>query len=104
MNLEKNKERIGRALNEWELSTDILAKAFVQKYFGEDATEEWWVSDDIGGVYVINDYFFSVHDIVDFLKYDYSTKKMFEYYDYALKLATKEETPINIKNWKKLKK
>lgn len=103
MSLVKNKEMVGRALNDWELSTDILAKTFAKKHFGEDVSEEWWISDEIGGVYVINDYFFSVQDIADFLKYDYSTKKMFEYYDYALKLAEEKELPINIRNYKYLK-
>jgi hypothetical protein len=86
----------------FEMEADLLARYFARRYFGKD-TEEWWVADEIGGVYYINDRFFNVQDMVDFIKYKYSADKMFEYYDYALDLAMEGKTPINIKNWKKLK-
>jgi hypothetical protein len=86
----------------WEEATESLRLLFVDKYFGKDS-EQYWISDDIGGVLFVNDYFFNLSDIVGFLKYNYSVKKMFEYYDYSLKCAEKEEAPINIKNYKKLK-
>ncbi len=91
-----------KLLVKWEEETDKLAKEFAKKYFGKDV-EEWWVSDEIGGVYYINDRFFNIQDMVDFIKYRYTSDQMFEYYDYALDLAMEEKTPINIKNWKKLK-
>jgi len=93
------KEVIEKCLKE----EDNLSKLFVKKYFGKDATEVYWVADMIGGVLLVNDYFFNFDNIKDFLIYGYSKKKMFEYYDYALKMSEKNESPINIKNYKKLK-
>lgn len=89
-------------LKNWEVVTDQLAEYFAYLYFGTD-TETWWVAGNIGSVYYINDRFFSAQDMVDFIKYKYSAKKMFEYYDYALDLAMEEKIPINIRNYKKLK-
>jgi hypothetical protein len=42
--------------------------------------------------------------MVDYLKYDYSEKQMFDYYYYALDEHEHNKTPINIQNWKKLNK
>ena len=88
-------------LTKWFRATENLAQMFSIKYFGKDATEQYWISDEVGGVYAINDYFFSLNDMVEFISNDYPKYRMFEYYDYALTLAMKDEKPINIKNWKK---
>lgn len=90
----------------WEYFTRDLARYFARKYFGSDA-EAWWVADEIGGVYCINDYFFNLNDMVDFIRYKYSAKKMFEYYEYSLDFLSKRKNdhlPICIRDWKKLKK
>ena len=58
---------------------------------------------EVGGVLLINDYFFSVGDMVDFLKYNYTPDEMITYYDYRLDRQMSHETCINIKNWKKLR-
>ena len=94
-------------LQMWEEATESLKNLFVDKYFGKDASDVDWVAQDIGGVLYVNDYFFDLSDIVDFIKYNYSPKKMFEYYDQRLQHQMKNidtGTPfINIKSWKKLK-
>ena len=94
-----------KKLKEWEKVTNELVDYFRKKYFGNDASDFYWVADQIGGVYVINDYFLGLDDIVDFVKYKYSEKDMFDYYNYRLEEQMKEPagTIINIKNWKKLK-
>ena len=96
-------------IKDWERATENLAQYFARRYFIDDFCEDdepemWWVADEIGGVLHINDHFFNLKDIVDFIRYDYSKKKMFEYYEYALDCRTKEKDYIiNIKNYKKLK-
>lgn len=88
----------------WEWYTNELAEYFAIKYFGK-ATEHWWIADDKGGVYCINDYFFDLKDMVDFIRYHYSVEKMFEYYEYSLNYYEnrKDDTlPINIETYKKL--
>lgn len=91
-------------LKQWEETSNEIAGYFKKKYFGRDATEYYWISDEIGGVYVINDYFFDLSDMVNFIKYKYNIDDMFAYYDYDLKEAEKgKEGIVNIQNWKKLK-
>jgi hypothetical protein len=87
----------------WEVNTNRLAQTFVHKYFGE-LTEYFWVSDEIGGTLCAGDYFFSLQDILDALRYKASKKKMFEYYDNVLEKAMKDEKPdYNLKNYLKLR-
>lgn len=86
----------------WEKETQKLAELFNKKYFDEDS-EMFWVADEIGGVLCINGYFFNQTDIVDYLRYDYKTDKMFAHYDYTMECHEKKERPVNIKNFRHLK-
>jgi lipid-A-disaccharide synthase-like uncharacterized protein len=63
----------------------------------------FWIGGVIGEVLAVNDYFFNLQDIVDFIKYNYTKKSMFEYYDYNLELRSEDKYPINIKNYRQLK-
>jgi hypothetical protein len=85
----------------WEQATQELADVFVLKYFGRDVST-YWISDEIGSVYSVADYFFSVLEMTDYLRYNYTRKAMFQNYEYRLECAEKGETPINIKNWRQL--
>jgi hypothetical protein len=89
-------------LKSWEKITQELTDLFIKKYFGKDA-EWYWVADEIGGVLYVNDRFFNLSDIVDFLKCGYTPKQMFRYYDYRLENQEKGKPVINIKNYLKLK-
>ena len=90
-------------LKAWERESNNIAEYFSARYFSNGATS-YWVADDIGGVFVINDdYFFNLSDMVDFIKYRYTKKQMFDYYEYALDCIDKKKIKINIKNWIKLK-
>ena len=100
----KNKE-----LKEWDKATDNLAKYFIKKYFGKDYSFEnyaFWVGslDEDREVLAVGDYIFDLNDIVSFIRYNYSRKEVFKYYDYALDCYDRNKKPINIKNWKKFKK
>ena len=88
---------------EWERATINLTQHFVDRYFGRN-TEACWVAEEVGVVANIGDYFFNVGDMVDFLRYNYTRKAMFEYYEYDLKCLENKESPINIKAWRHLKK
>jgi hypothetical protein len=93
------------AIEDWERATEGLKHRFVERYFGDDA-EYYWIADEIGSVLYVNDRFFNLSDLVDFLKYGYTANQMFKYYDECLEARTKDlDKPfINIKNWIKLKK
>lgn len=91
-------------IKQWEEATQDIATHFAYKYFGKDVTDYYWISDTIGDVYAINDYFFSLDEIVDFLKYKYSSKDMFEYKDYKLNCYNNNiKSVLNIKNYRELK-
>jgi len=91
-------------LHTWEIATNDLALHFERKYFGRLDEDSYWVVDGIGGTYAIADYFFSLSDMVDYLRYRYTEEQMFEHYEYALDKGMKDELPICIRDWKKIKK
>lgn len=89
------------ALHDWEHAAHVLAHYFTARYFGNAATGLHWVADEIGGVWCVADYFFDLSDMVAFVRYSYSHKMMFEYYDY--RLANYEaDYIISIRDYKKL--
>lgn len=98
-----------KELKNFDKATDALAKVFVEKYFGKDYKEDddyYWIgiNDEDREVLSIGDYFFNLDDIVNFIRYKYTEKEMFKYYDYRLDNDTRNKYLTNIKNWKKLKK
>ena len=80
-------------LQNWYKATDKLAKSFADYYFG-DATDVYWISDDVGSVLVINDYFFGMTDIVDYIQYKYSEKDMFDHNEWRAEETMKDGTPL----------
>lgn len=89
-------------LVEYRISCVELGEQFAKKYFGKDS-DSWWIADDTTGVFCVNDYFFTVSDMYEFLSNKYSKKLMFEYYDYAVEAREKNKEKLSIKNYKKLK-
>jgi len=84
---------------DWEQYTQRLTQFFILFYFGE--ADWYWIGDEIGGTIEVNDYFFDTNDMVNFIRYKYSKKKMFAYMD---ELAENNfERKSSIKNWIKLK-
>lgn len=106
--MKKFKRPINIYLEDWQKASDELCDWFAEKYFGQD-NESWWIADEIGSVLFVNDYFFNLSDIVDFVRYEYSRKMMFAYYDYRLEFQSdkkykNDDYLINIKNYKYVKK
>jgi len=89
------------AIEEYNAICDRIVNIFINKYFDKDVVSEW--AYEIGGVVYINDYCFSMEDILEYMKYGYSKKMMFERADYALACAYKNKYVQNIRNYKKLK-
>jgi len=86
----------------YEEVCDLVARKFAKKYFGKDA-DYYWIADEIGGVIEIADRFYSITDMVEFIRYKYSAKMMFRYYDEKLDADMKgKEFPYNIYSYKKL--
>lgn len=77
-----------------------MAQYFVDKYFGEDVddSEIFWISDDIGGVLSVGDFYFTGHEIKLILENEFTEDDLFEWYDQWIDPNNKHK--INIKNWK----
>jgi len=69
-------------LEEYYKACDNLVFDFIDKYFKDEGNSHDWVGE-IGGVAIINDYYFNFDDIVFALKKKVSRKKLFEWYDYS---------------------
>lgn len=89
-------------IKQFENISENIAKYFCNKYFKSD--DYWWVSDQIGSVLSVGDYYFSLETMLDYLRYGYGVNKMFEHYDYAMEEATHDRYPICIRDYKKFKK
>jgi hypothetical protein len=88
-------------LGAYELACDELAQYFVTKYFGKDV-EYYWIGDERGGCIEVSDRFFSMSDIHDFIRYKYSAKMLFAYYDKKMDADMKgKDWKYNIYSYKK---
>jgi hypothetical protein len=94
---------IKEKLEELEKATNDVALMFAKKYYYTD--DFHWVADDVGGVLNISDDFFELTDIVDYMRYEYPTDKMFEHHQYAQEMWEKEEEDsiICIRDYIKIK-
>ena len=89
-------------LKEYNKITDEIATIFCKKYFKTD--DYYWVADDcIDGPLYINDMFFSLEDMLNYMKYKYNFGQLTRYYYYTLDCAENGENPICIRDWKRLK-
>jgi hypothetical protein len=89
-------------IKEYNRIAESIGAYFCSKYFKTD--DFYWVADDrIDGPLHVGDYFFSLKDMLDYMRYRYGVNKMFEHYDYALEEAMHDRHPICIRDWKKLK-
>ena len=85
-----------------EAEINRFARYFEDRYFGKDSTETWWTAEIVGGTLVINDYFFTLDDMMNFIRYDYSNDDMFNYYQYALDTYGEDKVTVCIRDWRKL--
>ena len=87
-------------VKEWEFSTQKLAKEFTRKYFGDDA-DNWWVGDDISGVYHVNGYFFDVSRMLQALKLNATLDQLIDYYDLEVEAFDNKKTLASFQNYVK---
>lgn len=84
-------------LNTWEKATQELADAFVEKYYGEDASDVYWISDEIGDILAINDQFWNVGNMVEAIRWKCSEERLFEWYE--LYIQSRVEPYVNLKDY-----
>jgi len=88
-------------IKEFERISESIGAYFCSKYFKSD--DYYWVGKQIGGILEINDCWFSLDDMLDYMRYKYTPNQMFKHYYYALDIKTDDKHPICIRDWKKLK-
>ena len=95
---------MNKQLQLWEEATLELSLHFVERYFGDDVTDVYWISDIIGDILVVNDYFFSLDFITDAIRYNATEKQLFDFYDLKLEFDTQDKPmEINFRNFIKNK-
>lgn len=94
-----------KEISEFNKVVDTLTILFIAKYFDIKTADYYWIADDKSGVLSINDYFFSLTRIYEAIKYNASSKKLFEYYDEELNCSMKNKPmDMNFVNYVKYKK
>lgn len=97
--------KIPTSVENYHNACDELAREFIEKYFGNISTVDyWWIANHVGEVLVINDYYVDCVDMAQFLELRYSKKDMFDCLDYQINQAMASLPIVNIRNWRKLVK
>lgn len=72
-------------IKQHEIAANQIADFFIKKYFGIPRPNDfYWVGGQVGSVAHINDYYFDLLEMIEYLKNSASRKQLFDYYDYAL--------------------
>jgi hypothetical protein len=83
-----------------------LADAFVTKYYTDteitlEQVEAYWIADQIGGVYQVNDQCWRMQDIVEALENHATEKQLFDWYEESMEMYSTKGHSINLENWLK---
>jgi len=87
---KENKKR----LKQWELATHNLTNVFTNRYFKNSVSDIYWVGDEVGGVLCVNDYFFDIGRICEAIRYNTSSKRLFEYYEKEVEFAMRDKNML----------
>ncbi len=88
-----------KVLEAWEKATLELVDAFVKKYYGENASDVYWIGDEIGGILVVNDQYWNINNVVDALRWNCSKERLFKWYE--LFIESRESPCVNLRNYAK---
>lgn len=95
-----------KVITNWRKATEQVAIAFTKKYFPDEryGKDTFWVSDEIGGIFVVSDYFFGVNPMIEALELKATFEQLSDYYyvsvDYCMENPNKP-MHTNFKNYVK---
>lgn len=96
-----------KQIKNWEKATQELAEAFARKYYTYEEDEEeyfnadmYWVGDEIGDCFIINDDFYSVDRMLKALKLNATYDQLRDFAQYEI--SKKKKRAINFENFVKL--
>lgn len=90
-------------MEQYEFACHFIAGYFVKKYFGKSVDyydDCSWINDDIGTVLYVNEFYFNLTEMYEYIKHKYGVENMFEHYNYALNCRERGRFPVDIKNYK----
>ncbi len=96
---------MNKTIKKYENACNKIVLEIFKAYFSEYETIEYgydwfWVSDTVGDVLCIGDYYFSLDDMITALRYNCPEKQFFDWYDHCLSLAREDKKPeVNFKNY-----
>ena len=87
-------KKIPTVIQEYEKVCEDVAREFLERYFPESVyEEEYWVADEIGGMFCVGDYYFGIPRMTEALRYEATSKQLFDYYEAEIELGMKEKSP-----------
>ena len=90
-------------LKNWEKATQELVDEFTHKYldrpWDSDFGGDYWIADEVGTVFCINEYYFGMEIVLYALRYNAPKDKLFDWYDYKMELEDGETPTVNFKNF-----
>ena len=86
-------------LTNWNTATQMLADAFVEKYYGEDATYTYWVGGEVGDIFFINDDFYDVTRMRQALELNATLEQLQDYQEMEMEIEARPK--VNFKNYVK---
>ena len=84
----------------YEAAVTNYLSAFMKQY-DQTCDPEPWVSNEIGTIAEVGDYFFGFDDIKRCVDEDVKWKDLIEWYDYNIEVGILGLTTINLKSWLK---
>lgn len=88
-------------IENYEFACNQIARYFVKRYYGNPITADYkWVADTVGEVLIINDEFYSVEDMLHYLKNSASREHVFKHYWYSVEERMVGRSPMNFKHFK----
>lgn len=85
-------------LKNYQQAIEAIADAFVKKYYGKDISVQYW-TDEIGGIFVANDYYWNIDNMVDALRFKCSKERLFEWYELSLEAGMEGRPFQNLRNY-----
>jgi len=77
-----------KQIKDYEKACEAIAAKFVEKYFKDSYPDSFWVSNDIGGIFFVNDFYFGIDRMVTALKYKATFEQIFDYYNMEIEVAS----------------
>jgi len=93
-----------KEIKDYEKACEAIAAKFVKKYFRKSYPDSFWVNDDIGGIFFVNDFYFGIDRMIMALKYKATFNQLLDYYQMQLEMGMNEKafqgrTLFNFENY-----